>query len=616
MKLKIFTITLAVAFIVILITGQKNLNQITYTQEEVEEFNKKIGIKTVREEKEEEFTSITSDLLLQLKNKKIDTIIKRKSTNSKTIGIADQILKNQIYIERYWEPVEIIQPTWLEDPYNDDSWKLYYQSLDFVSYLINAYEVTGEIKYLEKANYFIFNWIQNNREYYMSKSTWAWTDHSSPNRVLTFIQFWKYYKDSELYNEKDAKELVYSLKQHGKFIYDDELYSPFNHGIMQDQSLLELSILFSELEEASSWEDKARKRLLIRLQEDFAPSGVHKEHTPSYHSLVTNLFTKIKEFADDYGEYNGEYDETLNNASSYSKYLINPRGEQPLIGDTKLVTVSKDPLSNLEEKAFVDGGVAFLRNNWIESENPLSLVFTSAFHSTIHKHADDLSFTLDYGDTDYFVDGGQYNYDGSDPYRKYFRSVFSHNSIAVNDENYSVVDNNIGKSEITAFYSDSSYSYVSGIHEMYPGVKINRTIIYLKPGNIIIHDTVQSETNNKYTQIFNLGKEVNVSKISESEFTLTSNVDSTSINLKQLDAKGLENTNLFSGEEDPVRGWQSYNLNEKHPITSLYFNKEGTNHSYMTLIALNNNKDMKGVKYKNGFYTIEKKNGSKIVIEM
>ena len=46
-----------------------------------------------------------------------------------------------------------------------------------------------------------------------------------------------------------------------------------------------------------------------------------------------------------------------------------------------------------------DAGVAIFKNDW---ENQTSIYFAlfNAFHSTVHKHSDDLSFVLSYGETD------------------------------------------------------------------------------------------------------------------------------------------------------------------------------------------------------------------------
>ncbi|MCF2132034.1 heparinase II/III family protein [Strepomyces sp. STD 3.1] len=590
----------------------------THTASETVTSNDNMDFKTAIEEKEEEFTSIDQDLLSKLKSNNMDKIIKRyELKDSRTIQLADNLLKNEIYLGDKWDPVTINQPTWLEDPYNDNSWVLYYQSLDFLPYLLNAYEETGKLEYLEKANFFVFGWIKSNREIYDSKSEFAWNDHGTANRVLNLIQFWKSYRESSLYKETDAKELIYSLVQHGNYLNHDGNYTKSNHGIMQDQALMELSVLFPQLPKAKEWFEKADNRLLESVERDVAQDGVHKEHSPSYHTMVKGLFTDIKGFMEHYDRYHGEFDTALEKMEKYQEYIIMPDKKYPTVGDsenTKVYGVNEVPI--LKDAVFKDGGVAFFRNNWSTAENPLYFMFTAAFHSGVHKHADDLSFILSYGQTNYFVDSGKYNYASKDPYRQYVTSVFAHNSIAVNGKSYEPDTRRIGQSEITGFESTPSYSFVSGRHTLYDNVKIERTVIYLKPNNIVIHDQILSDEENKYSQIFNVGENVEVNKISNQEFLLESKVDTTSIKLTQLSSDDLEGVDIYNGSEDPIRGWQSNTLNEKHPITSISFNKKGENQSYITTINLDRSDSVKNVKYssKRDSYEIEMDNNTKINI--
>ncbi|MGW6383128.1 heparinase II/III family protein [Peribacillus butanolivorans] len=612
-------IVLALALSVLIVVGER-MPKATYSTNETTAFNDNIELKTVREEKDEEYNSIDKELLSQLKSNKMDRIIKRyEPKNDQTIKLADALLKNEIYVGDKWEPVKIDNPTWLENPYNDDSWVLYYQSLDFLPYLLNAYEETGKKEYLEKASFFVFEWIKSNRNTYSSVSDFAWNDHGTSNRLLNLIQFWKSYRESDLYTDEDAKELIYSLVQHGKFLYQDANYTKSNHGIMQDQALMELSILFSQLPKANEWFEKADKRILDSIKRDVAKDGVHKEHSPSYHTFVKGLFIDIKNFMNHYDKYDGEFDTTLKSMEKYEKYLVMPDRHYPLLGDsedTKVGGINELPL--LKDAVFNDGGVAFFRNNWDTAVNPLYFMFTDAYHSVVHKHADDLSFILSYGETDYFVDSGKYNYATDDPYRQYITSIFAHNSIAVNDESYDIKsDKLVGKSEITEFESKPSYSYVTGQHSLYNNVEIERTVIYLKPSNMIIHDRIISDEKNKYSQIFNIGENVKINKLNDQEFLLESQLDSTSIKLTQLESDDIEGVDIYKGSEDPIRGWQSYTLNEKHPITSVYFNKKGKNQSYMTVINLDRNESIQDVKYsaKQDSYEIEMTDDNKVNIE-
>ena len=69
------------------------------------------------------------------------------------------------------------------------------------------------------------------------------------------------------------------------------------------------------------------------------------------------------------------------------------------------------------------------------------------------------------------------------------RSVFAHNSIAVDGESYDIQDkNNIGKTAIEQYEIASDYSYVKASHTLYEGVKITRTVIFFNDGAVYFHD--------------------------------------------------------------------------------------------------------------------------------
>ncbi|MCH1527269.1 MAG: hypothetical protein L7S49_03550, partial [Candidatus Poseidoniaceae archaeon] len=89
----------------------------------------------------------------------------RSFPSQQSVEIADRIILNdEIYLLRYWEPAVISKDSmdWTEDPFDDWTWQFYYHSLRMVSYLVSAYEYTGEIEYLKEAKWYIGSWIEHN----------------------------------------------------------------------------------------------------------------------------------------------------------------------------------------------------------------------------------------------------------------------------------------------------------------------------------------------------------------------------------------------------------------------------------------------------------------------
>jgi len=129
--------------------------------------------------------------------------VKRTTPTTNSIGIANDIVNNdEIFLMRYWDKFEFDGDLdWSEDPFDDWTWQFYFHSLRMVSHLLNAYEISGNITYLQESKWFIESWIQHNPTPDEQASSRAWDDHSTANRISTFIYFWDYYRSSEIFEE-------------------------------------------------------------------------------------------------------------------------------------------------------------------------------------------------------------------------------------------------------------------------------------------------------------------------------------------------------------------------------------------------------------------------------
>jgi len=539
----------------------------------------------------------------------------KRSTSNATgydsIAISNNLISNnEIFLLNYWEPYIFKEGElkWSENPYEDNTWKFYFHSLRMVSYLMNAYETTGNITYLDKAEWFIDSWIEHNPTPEEQASTSAWSDHSTANRISTFIYFWDYYRDSDIFDVDFAKRFLNILSMHGEYTANDENYTWYsNHGIYQDRALMQLAILFPNFEQSNEWLLTSFSRLSHHIENDLTPSGVSKEHSPSYHYLVMDLFITISHFANYYLINDEKLDFTIELMQEYLVYITKPDGTIPMVGDsTAWNVVDKLRLSGIEISnehllylvsdglegkensqnsiVYQDAGVAVFKNDW-KQVNPIYFALFNGFHSTVHKHGDDLSFVLTCQQTDYFVDSGKYNYDGDDPYRVFARSVFAHNSIAVDDKDYDVRNaHNIGKSIIEKYVITSNYSYVKGSHTLYDGVKITRSVIFFNDGAIYFHDSIESNDSHTYTQIFNVGKDVHIDDTDTNNVSLSSMIDNSSLTLTQLIE--VSEYQSYTGSEDPIRGWQSTSFNQVSPITTLNFQQEGKDITFETVINI------------------------------
>lgn len=523
-----------------------------------------------------------------------------------TINRAKLIMKGNLFVHSAWPTVKFTEIKWDEDPFNDITWCFYLHSLDTVGYLMNAHEVEPDVAYLKKSKEIIESWINSNPSKKEQMSFYAWKDHSVANRVVNMVQFWMHYKDSEVYDEEFEVMLKKSLIQHGDFLVLDSNHTFINnHGIFQDRSLIQLAVIFPEFENASMWYDKAIDRFMKHVEKDVAESGVHLEHSDSYHIVVLRLFRTVDEFLIHYNRKNERLSELIYKMEGYLSYLFKPNDTVPMTGDSdpnsignislkgikneKLLyvkTKGKEGIKPKDSVVYKDAGVVIVRNNWEFNNKQLYLRFIAAFHSRVHKHADDLSLLLSIGDTDFFTDSGKYNYQEKTDERKYFRSTMAHNTITVNNASYELNEASIGKSNITKYIDDESFVYMQGEHELYENTKIKRSIMYVKDSEmILIHDEIKSEENQTYSQIFNLGEDVHLIPINNKRCFLESKLNGKIIELRQVDS--VEDFKHHKGRKNPIRGWISTKFNEKKPISQIEFTNEAQDFEYRTIINTN-----------------------------
>jgi hypothetical protein len=219
---------------------------------------------------------------------------------------------------------------------------------------------------------------------------------------------------------------------------------------------------------------------------------------------------------------------------------------------------------------------------------------------------------LTYGDTDFFVDGGKYNFVESDPYRIFIRSVFAHNTISVDNQTYDFREESfIGDPVIDNFHIGSHYSFVKASHSIFDGADITRTIIFFSQGAIYIHDSITSNDLHSYSQIFNIGQDVVLDVNNSRNISLTSSIDESQINLKQLN--NIDGFTSYYGSLEPMRGWKSTTFNQIEPISSLSYYLDGSDVEFSTTISID--LDIDGVEHNNGSYKITFSSGDEIVVD-
>lgn len=577
---------------------------------------------------------------ITLLNSEQEIYYKHTKPNSNTLKIANDLIDNKsILLLNYWNVYVYSgdEINWSVDPFNDITWDYYFHSLWMINYLLDAYSLTLNDKYLLESKKIILSWNEANPNKESQSSISAWKDHSTANRLTMYVHFWDLYNNSNLSDLSFESQFMTIIISHANFTANEHNYAWYNnHGLFQSQALLQTGVFFPEFAESEYWIDLSKTRISTRISTNVTDSGIYKEHSTAYHYLALKLFMSIKTFCNHYNIEFSELDVKIDKMQQYMGYVAKPDGTAPMIGDSpatqylnfELNSISNDYLlfrtSNgvdgidVENPSIIypDAGVAIFKNDW-ENEEPIYLNFVNRYHSVAHKHADDLSFVLSYGQTDFFVDGGKYNYVESDPYRMFIRSTLAHNTITVDNQSYAINDSNdFGNPKITNHYIGSDFNLVEATHSLYDGVKIFRTIIFFIDGAFLINDRVVSLDNHYYTQVFNIGKDVDLLESGITGAKLSSKLENKRINIKQL--KNVDNYSEFYGSTEPINGWQSSSLNEMNPINSLHFSQSGSTLEFQTAINIETSiiDAQRTVVNNEVYFDIEFNNGSRRIIKL
>lgn len=528
-------------------------------------------------------------------------LIKVSTPNERSLDRAESIMKNEFFLMNNLETISF--DTKIEWNYSHhtsaNTYQLYIQCLNVISYLCDGFAKNNDEKYLLKAYEILLDWIyfvKTDQE----KNKFKWVDHTVANRVMNIIYFYNISKGEIDFNEEIILNL---LLDHGDFLENDKNYVQNNHGIMVDRSLLLLAVFMEGHNKSTEWFQKAKLRITNAIYRDFSHNGVHLENSPSYHLMTRRIFNQVEQFlVENNATLGKEVRQKLIQMKEYIQYILKPNNNVPLIGDTQKgnITWVKKLYDSFSDS---HAGITIMQSEAEIPTNSTWLSFICGYGRKTHKHRDDLSISLFYNGKDILVDSGRYNYDSKDELRKYFLSPNAHSTISILNKDYTIEDpfKYRNKIKTVAFTSNGNYDFVKGINNAYEGVSIQRSIIFFKPNIIVIFDQIESEDENTYQQIFNFSNEVIISDSNKDK--VKGWVANDHICIDQI--KLADSLKIYSGNRQEPRAIISEEFGKITDISQAVFSKQGTKVDFLTTISLGSgNGNLKKVDFEEDTKTI------------
>ena len=135
------------------------------------------------------------------------------------------------------------------------------------------------------------------------------------------IYFWDYYRNSEIFDETFAVELLNMLRKHGEFTANRTQ----SWNIPRQGFTASRNGIVKNIQPTIAYHCKSKKAY---------NSGVHKEHSPAYHYLVMKLFIDVNLFNIHYGIENKEISNLVDDMQEFLLHIAKQDGTVPMVGDS------------------------------------------------------------------------------------------------------------------------------------------------------------------------------------------------------------------------------------------------------------------------------------------
>lgn len=414
-------------------------------------------------------------------------------------------------------------------------WEMYWQrnNISFLLTWARAAPVTDSPKLRQKTARIFLEWYDDcpvpplpHREYWDRDThgfSWREIEVSVRGRMLQSL-----FLASR--NWKDVPErfhvcLLMSIKQHLDYLSSYTYrfgFIPGNHQTHHAPPLFAGGILFPELEGASVWKSLGLYIFKDHIQTDHDSEGIQNEYSPGYHYTVLKLYLDARSILAANSMHIPKWLSGLfDRAAGYCRYATAPGGRTVNINDSRIVssgpflknlsrTLSRPELDpeNLSfrpaSRAYKAGGIAFMRTGW--NKNDSLAVLDATGHNSGHWHAGKPNILIYAGLLPLVCEHQFATYDDPSFYN-YFHTAEAHNTVMVDG-----TGDNIPVSPweyeyrteqgVTDFASgetaDIASAFTNGYSRLEDPVDFERTVVFLKPGTVVVHDFLKCAGTHEY----------------------------------------------------------------------------------------------------------------------
>lgn len=483
------------------------------------------------------------------------------------LRVAQEVCRNYFLFDLPWDMERTYEPVvfhgeidWEYQPGEDPEFVYQMNRHRYFICLGQAYGLTGEEKYAECFVGLLRDWIRRVKLTTESAQT-TWRTIEAGLRGEYWTKAFRLFEGSPCITREIRQEYLDSLREHGEYLcgsFTGFKYSS-NWGVLESHGLY---LIGTELGE-EHYCHTALERLALEAEIQILPDGVHWEQSSMYHNEVMSCYLEVLREQNARGR---KLSETVLDAVEKMALAnlawVKPDHSQPLYGDSdqtdirdiltrsawllsvggrtraacllkaggypkmdfegcfdfgpdavKAYAQLPETVPELNTAGLDDSGNYFMRSG--PGEKADYLHFRNGSHGGGHGHSDKLHLSLVWEGEDVLTDAGRYTYvDGPD--REWFKSAFAHNTILVDGKDHVICKGSwetVGGAPEIRFPIQNRDGYVlfEGAHTGYisetpeeKNVYLNRKVLALEEGLILVLDTAVTGEKHEYTRFFHL----------------------------------------------------------------------------------------------------------------
>ena len=310
-------------------------------------------------------------------------------------------------------------------------WNFNLHYFEYLFPIFDAYQKTGDRRFLDKTTDMILNWIKWNPQ---NKGGNGWSPYTIDLRLTNWISFYSY---AERYLSDDFKEkMIVSVHEQYRFLSRHvEKDIQGNHYFEDLKTLVLCAIFFHDFPMLET----ALRELKKECKEEILEDGMHFELSPMYHNLILEGLIKVAAALREYGYPDPEIEAFIQPVIDAAWSLQESLERIPLFNDggdnvskslEALVTAAKvyfniDPV--FKSRFPYAGYYIFKKGDWkliVDAGQPGPVYIPG------HAHCDALSFELYKAGAPVITNCGTYAYQSE--LRTFFRSTSAHNTVLIN----------------------------------------------------------------------------------------------------------------------------------------------------------------------------------------